>query len=436
MILIYSPQISNRLRYTVQFILEDVCKQEYDFTTDVQYFKSFSSCKINYSTTRITDQELFIIPNGLLSEDGIQHFDIPILKSNDKIFLFPKKESDTGFDLFSATFYLISRYEEYLPFQKDKHGRFEANQSFAFKNEFLDRPLVDEWIIEFQHLLSEKCPELVWEKRTFTYTPTIDIDQAFKIKGKSFFRIAKPLLLSFLTFNFSKLIYTLQVYFGFKKDPFDQFSELENLHSKYGFKAIYFFLFGRKYNKYDINISIRNKDFRNRIKYVSKTADIGIHPSYQSRYDFKIIDNEIQLLSNVLNIPIKSSRQHFLKMRMPNTYKSLLSLGIAKEYTMGYASMPGFRASTSHPFRFYDIKHEQVSFLKVFPFCVMDATFKTYLNCNENEAFEHIKKLMQNVKRVNGNFTSLWHNESLSETDPWKGWSGLYEKMLKLAKEN
>ncbi len=433
MILIYSPQISNRLRYTIQFILEDVCKQEYYFTTDVQYFKSHQACKINYSPTRISEQELFIAPNGLLSEDGIHHFEIPIFKTNDKIFLFPEKESDTGFDIFSAIFYLISRYEEYLPFQKDKHGRFEAKQSFAFRNDFLDRPLVDEWIIDFQGLLSEKHPELVWEKREFAFYPTIDIDQAFKIKGKSFFRIAKPLLGALLKLKFNKFIYVLKVYFGFKKDPFDLFDVLENLHAKYKYKAIYFFLFGKKYNQYDINISIRNTDFRNRIKYVAKTAHIGIHPSYQSRYDFKIIDSEIQQLSNVLNIPIKSSRQHFLKLRLPNTYKSLISLGVANEYTMGYASMPGFRASTTHSFRFFDIKHEQISFLRVYPFCVMDATFKTYLNYSEEEAFENIKKLMQNVKRVNGNFTSLWHNESLSETEPWIGWSGLYEKMLKLS---
>ena len=433
MLLIYSPHISNRLRYTLQFIFEDVCRKSIEFTTDSQYFKSQLGVKINYSDSRLTSAEIFIKPSGLLSEDGIHPIDIKVKRENDKIFLFPDEESDTKFDILSSIFYLVSRYEEYLPFNKDKHGRFEAEESFAYKHGFLNRPVVDEWIISLQELISSKYPSVIWYKQKFQFLPTIDIDQAFKYKGKSIIRIAKPLLVSFFKLKLYTFFNILKIYFGFKKDPFDQFDNFEKLHSKYNLKALYFFLFSRKYNKYDINISIRNKDFRNRIRMVSKTASVGIHPSYQSRYDFKIIDDEIHLLSNVLNVPVNSSRQHYLKLRMPNTYKSLISLGIANEYSMGYASMPGFRASTTHSFRFFDIKHEQVSFLRVHPFCVMDATFTSYLKCSPSEALEYINTLMTNVKNVNGTFTSLWHNESMSGDAEWQGWEGLYEEMLKLA---
>jgi hypothetical protein len=44
---------------------------------------------------------------------------------------------DLPFDPLAATFYLVSRYEEYLPFIPDEHGRFPAKQSFAFSNGFL-----------------------------------------------------------------------------------------------------------------------------------------------------------------------------------------------------------------------------------------------------------------------------------------------------------
>ncbi len=182
-----------------------------------------------------------------------------------------------------------------------------------------------------------------------------------------------------------------------------------------------------------LHISKPNKKFRSAIRELSKTASIGIHPSYHSRYDFRIVDEEIHLLSNLLNIPINSSRQHYLKMRLPNTYKSLLSLGIANEYTMGFASMPGFRAGTSRSFRFYDIKHEQTTFLRVHPFCVMDATFKTYLNYSEEQAYLCISEIIDSIKKVNGVFTPLWHNESMSGYGVWEGWSNLYERMLSKA---
>ncbi len=433
MILIYSPSLSNRFRYIIQFIFEDVAPQDYDFCSDIQDFTNYIGPKINYSNARITSEELFINSSELLKSEGVSEIEVPVLKVGNEIRLFPMEESDLKFDIFAAIFYLISRYEEYLPFEKDKHRRFEANQSFAYRNFFLERPVVDEWIILLKAELSSKFPELKWDLQKFRFTPTLDIDQAFKIKGKSIFRIGKQLLVSLIKFKLFKVITILKVYLGIEKDPFDQFDNIEALHRKYNFTAIYFFLFSNKFNRFDINISTKNKEFRKRIKQVSKTAFVGIHPSYHSRYDYRIIDEEINTLTNVLNIPINSSRQHYLKLRFPSTYKSLISLGIANEYTMGYASMPGFRASTTHSFRFYDIKHEQVSFLRIHPFCVMDATFITYLKYTEEQAFDSIKVLMYNVKKVDGHFISLWHNESFSEQTPWVGWSGLYEKMLKLA---
>lgn len=436
MILIYSPQLTNRLRYTLQFIFEDVCKVNYELTSDIQQFKNYSFAKINYSTSAIDPNEVFIYADKLLKSEGIHQIELPLLKSGQSIRLFPSNVGDVAFDLFSAVFYFISRYEEYLPFKKDKHGRFEASQSFAYQNGFLDRPIVDEWIIELQSVISKKYPDFTWPARTFKCNPTIDIDQLYTIKAKSIVRFLKPVLLILFKLNFKKLIFLFKVRFGILKDPFDQLQNFENLHKTYGLRAIYFILFSKKYNRFDINISIRNKDFRNAIKAIAKTADIGIHPSYHSRYDYKLVDEEIHLLSNVLNIPISSSRQHYLKLRMPNTYKSLLSLGISNEYTMGFASVPGFRAGTSQSFRFYDIKHEQTTFLRVHPFCVMDATFKTYLNYNVEEAYNCIAELIHKLKQVNGTFTPLWHNESMSGYGNWEGWAGLYEKMLKLAVDN
>lgn len=433
MMLIYSPQHTNRLRYTLQFIFEDVCNVQFELTSDIQEFKEYTSAKINYSKARISDGEIFIYADKLLNSEGIQEIELPIIKSAQRILLFPNDVDDMGFDLFSAIFYFISRYEEYLPFKRDKHGRFEASQSFAYKNGFLNRPVVDEWILELQTLITKKFPGYTIPTREFKCIPTIDIDQLYTIKAKSLPRFLKPVLLSILKFDLKKLLYLFKVRFKILKDPFDQLQTFENIHKRYGLRALYFILFSKKYNRFDINISIKNKDFRNAIREVAKTANVGIHPSYHSRYDYKLVDEEIHLLSNVLNIPINSSRQHYLKLRMPNTYKSLLSLGISNEYTMGFASMPGFRAGTSHTFRFYDIKHEQTTFLFVHPFCVMDATFKTYLNYNVDEAYECIADLIHKLKQVNGTFTPLWHNESMSEYGNWIGWSGLYEKMLKLA---
>jgi hypothetical protein len=433
MVLIYCPRQTNRLTYTVQFIFEDILQMPYQLTSDSQSFIEYTAAKINYSRERISKGELFIYAHGLLEQDHINAIEIPMEKDSERVHLFPNKLSDLGFDLFSSIFYMVSRYEEYLPFKRDKHGRFEANQSFAYQHGFLNRPVVDEWIIELKNALSIIYPNLTWKEDRFTCQPTIDIDQLFAIQEKSLIRFLKPVFISLLSLNFSKLFYLIKVRFGLEKDPFNQLERLESIHKKFGLKAKYFILFSRKYNTYDINISVKNKKFRKAIRELAKTASIGIHPSYQSHYDYRIIDDEINSLSNLLNITINSSRQHYLKMKLPNTYKSILNLGIVNEYTMGFASMPGFRAGTTHSFRFYDIKHEQTTFLRVHPFCVMDATFKTYLHYSEEQAYNCIVEIIDNIKKVNGVFTTLWHNESMSGYGVWDGWSNLYERILSKA---
>lgn len=430
MIIVYSSQISNRLRYTLQFIFEDVCKIDYEICSDIQKFEQSTKVKINYSVKNFEFKTYQISPFGLLELEGVSPVELPYETNLNEFKLFPVKNSEHGFDLFSAVFYFISRYEEYLPFKKDKHGRFEANASFAFQTGILDRPIVDEWILDFKNKLKLKFPEITFPEHEFEVIPTIDIDQIFAIKGKSIVRFLKPVLISIINLKFTHLLYLFKVRLGIIDDPFDQIQNFEYLHRKYGLSAWYFILFSKKYTKHDVNISIKNVHFRKRLKELNRTANIGIHPSYHSRYDYKLIDEEIHNLSNVINTQISASRQHFLKMRMPNTYKSLLSLGISDEFTMGFASMPGFRAGTSHSFKFFDLKHEQITFLRVHPFCVMDATFKTYLNCSEEEAFIMIKDLIDKLKKVNGKFTTLWHNESLSGYGVWKGWQNLYERIL------
>ncbi len=436
MVLIYCPRQTNRFTYIIQFIFEDVLQMPYQLTSDSQSFIEYPSAKINYSNERISKEELFIYAQGLLEKDHVYAIEIPVEKDTEHVHLFPNKSDDLGFDLFSAIFYLVSRYEEYLPYKRDKHGRFEATQCFAYKHGFLNRPVVDEWIIELKNALVIKYPYLTWKEDRFTCQPTIDIDQLFAIQEKSLVRFLKPVFISLLTFNFRKLLYLIKVRFGIEKDPFNQLERLESIHRKFGLKAIYFILYSKKYNTYDINISVKNKKFRKAIRDLAKTASIGIHPSYQSHYDYRIIDDEINTLSSLLNIAINSSRQHYLKMKLPNTYKSLLNLGIINEYTMGFATMPGFRAGTTRSFRFYDIKQEQTTFLRVHPFCVMDTTFKTYLHYSEEQAFNCISEIIENIKKVNGVFTPLWHNESMSGYGVWEGWSNLYERILSKAMNN
>ena len=135
-------------------------------------------------------------------------------------------------------------------------------------------------------------------------------------------------------------------------------------------------------------------------------------------------------MENIVNFPITRSRQHYLRLELPETYQNLVDLEITEDYTMGYAQHYGFRAGTCTPFYFYDLDFEIQTPLKVFPFAVMDGTLKEYLKLSTKRSFDVIYKLANEVKKVDGTFITLFHNESVSGSGHWKGWDQKFVEML------
>jgi hypothetical protein len=160
---------------------------------------------------------------------------------------------------------------------------------------------------------------------------------------------------------------------------------------------------------------------------------VGIHPSLSSNKYLLKVEGEITGLGDILGRNITSSRQHFLKLSMPRTYRTLMQFGISDDYSMGYASNPGFRAGIAMPFPFFDLLRNEATTLTIHPVTLMDVTMKDYLRLSREESLEQISSMIRTIRAVNGEFVSLWHNESLGDTGRWEGWRAVYEKMVKLA---
>ena len=169
------------------------------------------------------------------------------------------------------------------------------------------------------------------------------------------------------------------------------------------------------------------------IKDISSKAVTGIHPSFASNQMPEKITVEKKRLKEITGDEVTKSRQHFLKLRFPDTYRNLLAAGITDDYTMGFAEDIGFRAGLCTPFLWYDLKEEKQTGLTVHPFAVMDGTLNNYLKLSPEQAVEKVKGIIQEVKNVKGEFITIWHNETLSDWREWKGWRDVYEKIIKLA---
>jgi hypothetical protein len=377
-------------------------------------------------------------PYGLLDESGIDEkhkYSIVFSQWYDTQAFFPTGESELPFDIFSAAFFLTSHYEEYLGFTADEHNRFPAHESILVNQGRIEDPLVNEWALIIKKILIKSNSELTFNPRNFEFKSTIDIDQAWKFKHKGIVRNTVGSVRDLLRGKWENLLARWPVLLGFQKDAFHEaFSWHKNLEKKYGLQPYYFILLG-DYAKYDKNISYDNTEFQNLIKSLDDKGSLGIHPSYQSNANDDFVSEEKGRLENILSRKITRSRQHFLIHTMPNTYHRLLANGIYEDHTMGYSTHLGFRAGIAAPYYWFDLSANKKTELKLFPFCAMDITPLHYRGESPQEATAALHILIDKVHSVGGLFISLWHNESFSETERWRGWSSVYESLLAKAKD-
>ena len=428
-IVVYSSVINNRVFFTFNHVFKQYFGLNILLTNFIEDYQNTTLPRLNYSN--IETDGFDVKPYGLLAEKGIKEQNIECRKwENTLIFYETEEKGNLPFDIFSATFFLISRYEEYLAHKPDSHGRFKAESSVAFLNGFLHRPIVDEWLQILARMLKQRYPELNIRERKFSHQVTIDVDQAYKYKSKGIIRNAVSTVKELVQLDFPSLLARLSFATRQKVDPYDNYIFIIEESYKRNIKPYFFFLLGT-FGKHDKNIPASKSNMKRLISDLALDHKVGIHPSYRSNKSLKKHYSEIKTLSDIIGKPVNMSRQHFLKMRMPVTYKNLLKFEITEDHTMGYSETYGFRAGTSVPFFFYDLSLEKSTTLTIVPFALMDSTFKYHLRTNPDDTFDKYKKIIDKVKATNGTLVTLWHNDNF-EPNTKKGriWRDTFVKVL------
>lgn len=422
MLLVYSDITSSRLQYTCDFIFKEQFGIDYKITIDSESFRNHAGAKINYSNSRMEDVYT-IQSQSLLFEHDIKEQTINCVDLNNYKAFFKTSDSDFPFDIFAAIFYLLSRYEEYLPHEKDMYGRFAHENSIAFKEGFLNKPVINIWLTDFSSSLKKFFPALTFKTKTFNFLPTYDIDIAYSFKHKGFIR-------NLGGFIKSPSLERLAVLAGLKKDPFDSFDFMDKLHTEFNLNPVYFFLVATSGSLYDKNISPYSNAMWQLIKRHAKKYRSGLHPSWRSNNNFSILLKEKKILETAGKMEVNISRQHYIKMSMPQTYQELIKAGIEADYTMGYGSINGFRASVASTFYWYDLTTEKTTSLQLYPFCYMDANSFYEQNLDAGQALEELQYYLNECKKVNGFFISIFHNNFLGTDKQFTGWKEMYTKFI------
>lgn len=430
MLLIYSEHITPRVEYVFQFLLEEINGFTIRLTADKNEFYSFDGPSLNYSNASLKVSEVYIKPNGFLFASEMEPCKVNIEKTKEhiRLFIHSKNSNSSFFDPFAAAFYLLSRYEEYFAYTPDAFNRFEANSSVLYQYQLLEIPLIDKWGSEIKNKILTSFPQLDSKRKDFNSLITIDIDQAYAFKGRGIKRNLFSFTKNLFYFQSDWLGWQLKSVFK-NKDPYDTYYFLKEIQLKTGLPFIYFINAG-KYSKYDKNLPAKNAGFQKLLRDISAYAFTGLHPSFFSNEAPSKFSKEKDMLEKIISKPVKKSRQHYLKLKLPQTYRNLIAAGIEEDYSMGYATHPGFRAGTCTPFFWFDLEKNEITKLKVFSITYMEGSLGEDLKMTPEEAEKKINSLVQVVKQYNGCHICVWHNHTVNDCFFWKGWKAVFEATI------
>jgi len=431
MITIITNFQSQRLEYVADTIFKKWLKVDYKIVSSFVEVDTEACCIAYGNHSRPGSIKIF--NEGLLSESNLRkglptvfsHKNVPMIFEASNA-----QEFDLPFDVFSGVFFCLTRYEEYLQTQRDEHGRFKAEDSIFYGHQRI--PYLDKWILALETLIQKKLPN--WKNpRPLTWLSTMDMDIAFAFKGRSLTRRVGATAKDLLNLRFDRLMERAAVLSGRSVDPFDTYELFLN-ESESDSKRLFVPVGDR--SSFDNNLDVENAFIGQHISRLQKEVNIGLHPSYQSLGKVEMIDKEKARLEQVSGGEITESRQHFLRFSLPGTYQELDSLGIEKDYSLGFHDEVGFRSGTAFTHCFYDLLRDVALSIEIVPLTAMDSAMKNYLKLTAEEAMEVMEEILLQMNKSGGSFTTVWHNHSLSERDDWNGWRSVFESIPEMVRSH
>lgn len=411
MLLIYTQKITPRIIYIFKHICTHILGLQIRFTNKIEEFIAHPGMKFSYGKKRLGN-EFFIQNADLLLEQGLSDVEIKIQKWEEtKCFFSVSEKSDLPFDIFAAAFYLLSRYEEYMPHLKDDFGRFPASESLAFKENFLKSPVVDLWAYKFKKILIHNFPEIEFKKCDFEAISLISVSRVFNYKNKGFLRSLTGIARDLGKLKFSKISDRFKVLLRIKKDPYNVFDDLIYFIKKHKVKMVFMFQLS-DFNAYDRNISHSRLNYISIIKYVADYSLVGLKLGYYAVKDLEVLKIEKKRFEEILHAPLQNVLNSKYNLMLPEHYNNLNELAITNDYSMGYPEWSGFRAGTCRSYLFYDINLEITTPLKIHPYMFHSQVCRSQ---PAEDIHKDIAVMLKEVQFVQGTFRSIFKNRDFSE---------------------
>lgn len=395
------------------------------------FFNEFDSCWLQQRET-----SLFVATEQW---EGIPSIDIESIKWPLPVLFGRRLQNGTflqadstglqlGLDVFGSAFFLLTRYEELVVSQRDKHNRFAATSSVAMEKGFLNRPLVDEYVEVLWACMKQLWPSLERKEHQYCFYLSCDVDHpSSNIHGrlstamrKAGGDILRGRGLRMAAERFRTAMRNAQG--DYSTDPYNTFDYMMDIAERHNVQGAFYFITGHSGGAIDGDYTLDMPWMRALMRKIhNRGHEIGLHPSFNTYLDKHQLQREFAaLLAACEEEGIRQDRwggrQHYLRWQAPDTWRHWNDVGLSYDSTVGFADHVGFRCGTCREFPVFNLQTREMLDLIERPLIVMEGTLLApqYMGLEDERALEWIERLSTTCKQYHGNFTLLWHNSMLA----------------------
>jgi len=351
-----------------------------------------------------------------------------------------------NYDILGLTYWMLNRIEEIGRNDLDNHDRFPATASHAYKHDYLERPVVDEWLHVLGQVIQRTWPTLELKRHQFSIKVSHDVDSPSLYVFKPWVTVLRMMaghllkrrdLKAFFVAPYIKLTSGKQLS---QLDFYNTFEWLMDVSDQHGLKSAFYFICGRSFPNYDADYEPEHPIIRRLMRRIhEREHEIGLHPSYLTYQKPELIKHEFERLKYIAseeNIEqvLWGGRMHYLRWQHPTTLQAWNDARLTYDTTLSYADRPGFRCGTCYEYPAFNPITQQILQIRIRPLIAMECTVisDTYLGLGTgSQSLDKFLELKGVCERVCGCFTLLWHNSYFKEPEL----KIMYEKVIEKINE-
>ena len=140
--------------------------------------------------------------------------------------------------------------------------------------------------------------------------------------------------------------------------------------------------------------------------------EIGLHGSYLSYDDATLLSKEKEHLEMLIGQKVIGSRQHYLRLAIPETWHIHQQIGLAYDSSLGFSKEVGYPSRRFFPFYPSDPQNNKPIPVLQIPMVIMDGPLMQY-----NDPWSKILEMIDTAESKGGTLTLNWHQRAFNELD-------------------